>query len=86
MSNTGHKGITDMRDWGLRFYRVQVQWNGVREQLYISIENEPDADLLEALAMRDQMEQEMGKPRTERHIRHDGVMHLKQGGVVKWSR
>jgi len=72
MSNTGHKNISrykgKKKGTGLQ---VCVQWRKeIRRQNFSDsdFDNNPMQTLMAALEWRDEMETEMGKPRTERRI------------------
>ena len=70
MSNTGHKCISasidkDGNPWR---YQIAVQWNGEIKRAVIR-----DGSIEEALEIRRSFEDELGKPRTERHISADQV-------------
>lgn len=70
MSNTGHKNIsasfdTDGNPWR---YQVTVQWDGE-----IRKETLRGGTLEEALEVRRSFEIELGKPRTELHVRSNQV-------------
>lgn len=89
MSNTGFKGITDMEPYGVFYYKVSVSWEGETVCKYIS-KNEHRA-LVTAVRLRGEIEQDIGKPRTEMHIRSSGVFHQRVGRskrikVVEWER
>lgn len=89
MSNTGYKGITDMEPYGVFFYKVDVAWQGEKVCRYVS--KDDHHPLLAAIALRNEIEQDLGKPRTEIHIRSSGVFHQMIGKskrikVVEWER
>lgn len=74
MSNTGHKGITDMREWGESYFRIGVMWAGVNDQRFVKMGRFYQVSLRKAINLRNKMEREVGKPRTERVVRFDGPM------------
>jgi len=82
MSNTGYKCIhaRKSKDGETICFQVCVQWQGKRLFRRAST-------IEEALAVRDEFERELGKPRSERHIRshHDGLTLSKDGmGKLSW--
>lgn len=89
MSNTGHKCITDMEPYSLFYYKVAVSWRGEKVCRYVS--KEEHNPLAAAIRLRDEIEQDLGKPRTELHVRSSGVFHQRVGKsnrikVMGWER
>lgn len=68
MSNTGHKGITYLSDQGV--YKVTVGWKGKIVTRYLR--GKHPKDVKKAVALRNQVEKRLGKPRTEEVVRAFG--------------
>jgi hypothetical protein len=77
MSNTGHKGITHLPDQGV--YKVTVGWRGKILTRYVR--GKHPRDLAQAIRLRNTVERELGKPRTEEILRASGVAQGK-----RWRR
>lgn len=78
MSNTGYKSVHYRADKGI--FQVMVWWRGRLAW------GESD-DLGDAVLLRNRLERELGKPRSERRILPDGVgVHLTtSGGRKVWE-
>lgn len=95
MSNTGHKNISRYKGGKKKGpgLQVSVQWrNEIRRQSFPDKDfDSPAGTLLAALEWRDETEDELGKPRTERRILSDlGVYRSKdyygaESWIAQWS-
>lgn len=94
MSNTGHKNIMryDNPKKNMHGYRVVVQWKGVILRKFFSDANYGDVALDEAITWRNMVEDDLNKPRTERHIQSSrkGISLVKDGRgkesyVAQWN-
>ena len=90
MSNTRHKGITDIEPWGEPYFKVSVQWRRKRVVVYVPKWKYKNA-LRQAVIIRNRIERKMGKPRTEKMVRSSGVFHQRRGSsdeiiIIEWSR
>ncbi len=80
MSNTGYKGISRYAvaepPRHMKFgFAAYVGWQGKERRKFFSDKDYggPHFALLEAIQWRNAMEDELGKPRTEKHLRASGV-------------
>ena len=84
MSNSGYKNVTrvDSDACSMYGFLVRVQWRRDHLQAWV-----PDADyrnpLVHAVRLRNRFERQLGKPRTEHHVRSSGrIPWLRR----RWSR
>lgn len=84
MSNTGHKGIYSIWMGGRGYYKVAVMWRKRSKNAFIR-KTHYDDPLQEAIRVRNKIEQELGKPRTEKSIHSGGVMNQPNGNVIEWE-
>lgn len=71
VSVIGHKGISYVKGKRWKGYKITCQWKGRKLTKYLG--GEHPRDLLKAIRVRNVLERQLGKPRTEWIIRSTGV-------------
>lgn len=79
MSAIGHKGISYVKGKRWTGYKITVQWKGKLLTKYLS--GRHPRDLRKAIRIRNALERQLGRPRTEEIIRSSGVAQGK-----RWKR
>lgn len=68
-NQTGYKCISPKRHEGVLIgYQVAVQWRNKKLYEYIPLAISPIGTLQQAVAVRNEFERQLGKPRTEHHM------------------
>jgi hypothetical protein len=69
---------------GRGWFKVTVMWKGRRKDKFIRKGHHVDPLGL-AIKVRNEIEKQMGKPRTEKKIHSRGVMNQPNGNVIEWE-
>lgn len=82
VSAAGHKGISYVKGKRWTGYKITCQWKGRLMTKYFP--GEHLRDLLKAIRVRNALERQLGKSRTERIIRSTGVSRGRRWKRKKW--